>query len=151
MSNKLEKIPLLLDLNKLKNVFEEDRLIGLVENLESVFKSRGLHPQFPYPFYIISQDPLPINNYFSTIKSRSLLPTHFKLSYKGASQRELKILRKIFVNTSKLRNIDTKFLLESMHQENLYYQRFYDELIEYNFLDDILKKLFKDYNHEEKR
>lgn len=106
-------------------------------NIEFVMKQLNIHPNYPYPFYIISETPLRsiIISVFDVVES---LPSHYFKRAKRLKNKELALLNKSTLLAEKVINNDlydkVEALKEGYEGQRLLYQRskelsFYEKVL----------------------
>ena len=119
-----------------------ERLEEVLTVIEMILDELNISPIFPYPFYIITPHETNLTS-FPTIKSEKELPSFFKLENHRVTIKEQKLLDKIEVVCSQIKNENVKKRLDD-YKMNVLPQKLIKSLAkEGQFLEKVLDELDK--------
>ena len=111
-------------------------------NIELVMKELDIHPNYPYPFYIISETPLRsiTISVFDVVES---LPSHYFKRAKRLKNKELALLNKTTLLAEKVINNDLYEKMEDLKEGYKGQKVLYRKSKELSFYENILNDLEK--------
>jgi hypothetical protein len=109
-------------------------------NIELIMKELNIHPNYPYPFYIISETPLRsiIISVFDVVES---LPSHYFKRAKRLKNKELALLNKTTLLAEKVINNDLYEKVNDLKEGYEGQKLLYRKSKELSFYEDVLNDL----------
>lgn len=142
LSNHVGKVPIYFSLN----IEKEELIDRALESVSRVIKDLGINPKFPFPLYIICTKRTHYKN-LNLIKNTLQLPEHFKKKPQKLKNKEMGLLLKTEISSSRIKNLDIDEKMEFIKiiKEN---QKLLSELTrEAYFYQNILEKMKKENKH----
>ncbi len=113
----------------------------LVANLEQILVDLNLHPNFPYPLYLIT--PTRPKTFLNCVNSVKELPDHFFKKVKRPTNKEIYLLNKLSIKVEKIKNLDLYNLLNKLDDDSISQELLFLETKELYFLEE-LKSVLQD-------
>ncbi|MGB0453378.1 MAG: hypothetical protein ACPGJV_06655 [Bacteriovoracaceae bacterium] len=111
-----------------------------IDNFNQAFITLGIHPLFPYPFYLITEK-VKSHDQISIFESIDALPQHFFRKVKRLKTKEQAVLQRVNLKAAKIKNIEIYAKSEEL-KDRLHPQReLYNVCEELQFYDYLLKTI----------
>ena len=115
-------------------------LEGFIINLELILLEFNIHPQFPYPLYIVSQ--VPLKSICPWVRTLKDLPDHYFKRVKRPNNKELQILNKLSLKVDKVKNLELYKIMNELNSSALSQKELFLKTKELYFLEFLNSKLF---------
>jgi hypothetical protein len=139
VNNQVGNVPTFFSLE-----IEKEELIDLaLESIDKVLTDLNINPRFPFPLYIICSKRNHFKN-LNLIQDKNQLPSHFKKKPQKLKTKEMGLLAKTEISSSRIKNLDIKKKMELL-KDLSDGQRLLSELTrESYFYQQVLSKLKKE-------
>lgn len=110
------------------------------DSIVQAFEQLSVHPNLPYPCYIIS----PVLKYHSVLNVVPLeqnLPSHFRQKTKRLKNKEQSLLNRVKLVSDKITNLDLTQLDQTVRTEMKEHKKLYKLTRETHFLEMLLKSI----------
>lgn len=95
----------------------------IINNLDSALKSLNVHPNYPYPLFVITKETVDYHGPIQIVANTSLLPEYFSvLKPRRLKGKEVGLLNKVYALSQKIINLNIYETLGNF-QENIRIQR----------------------------
>ena len=138
--SRIGKVPCYLNLS----TFNKEELATLVINLEQIILEAGLHPRYPYPFFLVTEKS--VRSLLPSVKSVKDLPEHYFKKIKRPNNKELQLLNKLSLKVDKIKNLQLYKITQSLKDTAETQKKLYIETKELHFLELINHLLFETKN-----
>lgn len=123
---------------------ESEYLLEFLDSLYPLLKKINLHPQFPYPLFILT-DKIAVHPYFIIINSLKEIPAHFQFKYeKKLTPKESSLMRTTFLHTTKIKNLGPFEKEEDLQNCFKPCKTLHDKIKELDYFETLLKKINRD-------
>ena len=133
--SKIGKVPCFLNLSNTKS----EELESIVLEIEQTMLDYGLHPKFPYPFYIIATKK--VGSIIPIVRSVKDLPEHYFKKVKRPNNKELQLLNKLSLKVDKISNLKLYKIAGELKDSADAQRRLYNETKELHFLEMLYHRL----------
>ena len=106
----------------------------------SAFEQLGLHPNLPYPCYVISPV-LKFHAILNVVPLEQNLPSHFRQKTKKLKNKEQSLLNRVKLVSDKITNLDLTELDKAVKAEMKEHKKLYKLTRETHFLEMLLKSI----------
>jgi len=112
--------------------------------LYPLLKEINLHPQFPYPLFILT-DKIPVHPHFIIINSLKDIPAHYQFKHeKKLTPREISLMRTTYLHNKKIKNLGP---FEKEADLQTYFKpckTLHNKIKELDYYETLLKKINRD-------
>jgi hypothetical protein len=136
VNKKLRRGPHYIDLTKLSSAF----VVEAMDNIAIALEKLNIHPEFPFPFYIITEA-CSSHKVLQVSKSVDDLPAHFVRRVKRLKNKELAVLNKTLLLAEKLSNQEVKEIINDLKSCYGPQKELYQNCREINFYQHILDQI----------
>jgi len=106
----------------------------------SAFEQLGVHPNLPYPCYVISPI-LKFHPVLNVVALEQNLPSHFRQKTKRLKNKEQSLLNRVKLVSDKITNLDLSELDQAVKTEMKEHKKLYKLTRETHFLEMLLKSI----------
>ncbi|OFZ26692.1 MAG: hypothetical protein A2381_17015 [Bdellovibrionales bacterium RIFOXYB1_FULL_37_110] len=132
--------PIILNVESLSH----ENILKFLDLLYPLLKEINLHPQFPYPIFIMT-DKISHHPYFIIIHALKDIPTHYQFKHeKKLTPREISLMRTTYLHNKKIKNLGPFEKEQDLQTFFKPCKILHDKIKELDYFETLLKKINRD-------